>query len=116
MIGAADTPIPPAMLLLCVQVYHRGSLPMDAGCLIIDPKSPKLRRWDLYIMVLLIWTAVITPYEVAFTEPKLNVLFFINRLIDLSFGIVRHHSHSHPPAARPYTLPFPSWCPHRTLS
>lgn len=72
---------------------------MDAGCLIIDPKSPKLRRWDLYIMVLLIWTAVITPYEVAFTEPKLNVLFFINRLIDLSFGIVRKHRHSHPPHA-----------------
>jgi hypothetical protein len=31
---------------------------------IIDPDSPHMRRWDLFIMALLVYTAFVTPYEV----------------------------------------------------
>ena len=70
------------------QVYRRGRLPQDAAWFVLDPKSERLKRWDIYIMVLLLWTAVVTPYEVGFTEPSLNFWFVLNRLIDLSFFLV----------------------------
>lgn len=71
------------------QVYRRGHLPADAMCIILDPKSQGLKRWDMFIMLLLLYTAVVTPYEVGFSEPQLDFWFFLNRFIDLSFGIVR---------------------------
>jgi len=52
---------------------------------IIDPDSPHMRRWDLFIMALLVYTAFVTPYEVAFMETKIDFLFMLNRFIDLSF-------------------------------
>ena len=58
---------------------------------IIDPRSSRfLTVWDAAIAVALIFTAVITPYEVAFLPaPSLPVdlLFVTNRLIDVLFII-----------------------------
>ena len=31
---------------------------------IIDPDSTRMRNWDIYIMLLLVFTAAVTPYEV----------------------------------------------------
>jgi len=72
------------------QVYRRGHLPQDAAWFILDPKSSALKRWDIFVMLLLLYTAVVTPYEVAFVEPELDFWFFLNRFIDLSFFTVRH--------------------------
>jgi len=41
--------------------------------------------WDQVIIVVLIWTALVTPFEVSFLEPAYNWLFFLNRLIDSLF-------------------------------
>ena len=46
-------------------------------------------RWDLYVLLLLLFTALVTPVEVAFLTTALNPLFFINRVVDLSFLVVR---------------------------
>ena len=59
----------------CFMFSHKG----------IDPKNSLMRYWDVYTMSLLVFTALVTPYEVAFLEASLNVLFFINRFVDLSF-------------------------------
>ncbi|CEM39207.1 unnamed protein product [Vitrella brassicaformis CCMP3155] len=55
-----------------------------ADC-VLDPMGPLMRVWDAVIVVVLIWTAVVTPYEVAFLETKWDWLFVVNRLIDLLF-------------------------------
>jgi len=38
-------------------------------------------------MLILVWTALVTPFEVSFLEPDYNYLFIINRLIDTVFLI-----------------------------
>lgn len=52
---------------------------------LVDPNSPEMKRWDLCSICLLSFVMVVTPYEVAFLETSLNVLFVINRIVDLFF-------------------------------
>merc|ERR1719162_2417172 len=54
---------------------------------LIDPKGNFMLNWDVVMMVLLIFTALVTPFEVAFLETKIDGLFCINRLVDLGFLI-----------------------------
>ena len=42
-------------------------------------------QWVLPQEVLLLFTAVVTPYETAFLETKFNFLFVLNRVVDLLF-------------------------------
>lgn len=51
----------------------------------IFPTAPWLRYWDLVTAALLTFTAIGTPYEVAFLGTKLDAMFGINRFIDLCF-------------------------------
>ena len=60
------------------------------GVFVISPMGSFMRRWDVLIIGALLWTAVVTPAEVAFTKPTLKtntgiVLFFLNRVIDAFF-------------------------------
>lgn len=55
---------------------------------LINPEeSRNLRRWDLSTSICLIFVCFVTPAEVAFgkTDPEVDALFVINRLIDLVF-------------------------------
>jgi hypothetical protein len=54
---------------------------------LIDPESEIMSAWDTFIVVLLVFTAFGTPYEVAFLKSKVDFLFFFNRGIDLCFLI-----------------------------
>jgi hypothetical protein len=54
-------------------------------CLTIDPRTDWMKVWDGLIIILLIFTTYVTPYEVAFLSTRLNPLFFINRFVDLVF-------------------------------
>jgi len=58
-------------------------------CWMIDPrKSNFIGRWDVITCIALVYTATITPYEVALlTEPPVlsDPLFITNRLLDLIF-------------------------------
>jgi potassium voltage-gated channel Eag-related subfamily H protein 7 len=51
----------------------------------LDPSSKAMKRWDAVMLLLLLFTATVTPYEVAFLETKLNNLFVVNRLVDCGF-------------------------------
>jgi potassium voltage-gated channel Eag-related subfamily H protein 7 len=64
----------------------RARIPQDAKC-IIDPKSEFQGNWDMVMIVCLLFTAIITPFEVAFITPSFDALWAINRLVDLLFMI-----------------------------
>mmetsp|Transcript_38396 Transcript_38396/g.123462 ORF Transcript_38396/g.123462 Transcript_38396/m.123462 type:complete len:713 (+) Transcript_38396:121-2259(+) len=60
---------------------------LQAEHFLIDPHSEYVRYWDLIIAVALVFTGVVTPYEVIFmkqTHPT-DWLFVINRAVDLIF-------------------------------
>jgi hypothetical protein len=55
---------------------------------LINPHAPAMRRWDGATTLALLFTASITPYEVAFleTDPdEYPVLFVANRVVDVLF-------------------------------
>eukprot|EP00746_Dinoflagellata_sp_MGD_P135547 gnl/MRDRNA2_/MRDRNA2_69592_c0_seq1.p1 gnl/MRDRNA2_/MRDRNA2_69592_c0~~gnl/MRDRNA2_/MRDRNA2_69592_c0_seq1.p1 ORF type:complete len:303 (+),score=37.48 gnl/MRDRNA2_/MRDRNA2_69592_c0_seq1:81-989(+) len=52
---------------------------------IIDPKSKFMQKWDILTALALVFTSVVTPFEVGFLETKINTLFVINRLVDVLF-------------------------------
>ena len=56
----------------------------------VPRSSPWMKNWDLLMAMLLLFTASVTPFEVAFLETEVNFLFFLNRLVDLLFFLVRH--------------------------
>lgn len=61
---------------------------MDSCCsknMVIDPRSDYLKSWELVVISLLLFTAVVTPFEVGFLTTEINTLFFINRIVDLLF-------------------------------
>ena len=49
------------------------------------PESKYIQRWDLVTLGALIFTAFVTPYEVALLQTKYDGLFFVNRLVDFVF-------------------------------
>ena len=53
---------------------------------LIDPRvSKRVGYWDALTAMALIFTATITPYEVALLQPELDLLFVVNRFVDLIF-------------------------------
>jgi len=53
----------------------------------INPTSNVMAQWDKTIMVALLYTALVTPFEVAFLTPGLGAMFVINRTVDTIFLI-----------------------------
>jgi potassium voltage-gated channel Eag-related subfamily H protein 7 len=49
------------------------------------PHSKLATTFDNYLAVLLLFTATITPFEIAYLEQKINALFVLNRIIDIGF-------------------------------
>ena len=52
---------------------------------VLDPFSPRMQKWDKLMFSFLIFTAIITPFEVGFCTTKYDPWFVINRLVDLGF-------------------------------
>mmetsp|Transcript_88637 Transcript_88637/g.247995 ORF Transcript_88637/g.247995 Transcript_88637/m.247995 type:complete len:688 (+) Transcript_88637:95-2158(+) len=60
---------------------------LQADTILLNPHSEYIKYWDLLIAVALLFTSIITPYEVVFTT-KVAIeswLFWFNRLIDIIF-------------------------------
>ena len=64
----------------------RARIPSDAKC-IINPKSGFQSNWDVVMILCLLFTLVVTPFEVAYITPQFDALYGINRLVDLLFFI-----------------------------
>ena len=54
---------------------------------IINPVSKNMKRWDVLMIILLLFTACATPYEVSFLETALDALFVFNRVVDFAFMV-----------------------------
>jgi len=70
-------------ILRKASIANRG----DGPCrIVLNPDHMSWQLWDLYLAVLLLYVAVVTPFEVAFLETVMwSALFWINRLVDVSF-------------------------------
>jgi potassium voltage-gated channel Eag-related subfamily H protein 7 len=55
------------------------------GCLLIDPRTTRHAKWDTWVALLLVYTAYVTPYEVAFNSTRLNPMFYVNLVVNISF-------------------------------
>ncbi|KAI8916565.1 hypothetical protein DFJ77DRAFT_483323 [Powellomyces hirtus] len=64
-----------------VSVEDRGFIP------VLDLTSNFLKRWDMLSLLLLFFTASVTPFETAFlpSTTTIDMLFLINRVVDLIF-------------------------------
>eukprot|EP00937_MAST-01D_sp_MAST-1D-sp2_P003836 g3836.t1 len=64
-------------------MLHRG--------IVLDPGSDMMRRWDATIVLALLFTAIVTPYEVsvmkAISYPQVDALFVVNRFVDIIFVV-----------------------------
>jgi potassium voltage-gated channel Eag-related subfamily H protein 7 len=79
------------------QTHHHQSakghqLNVACGMKVFDPRSKQSGQWDGLVAVLLIYTAYVTPYEVAFLEsgvdtPSKMGLFVFNRFVDVIFTL-----------------------------
>jgi CRP-like cAMP-binding protein len=79
-VSAADEPELDHLKSLTSSFYARKQ-----GVLVLSPFGTFMRKWDLVIIGALVWTAIVTPAEVAFARPSLNYQFILNRIIDLFF-------------------------------
>lgn len=70
-------------------LVDRKSVQLKGRRCLVNPQSTFMRTWDFLMIVLLFFTAVVTPFEVAFLETSVNALFVLNRLIDALFIWVR---------------------------
>ena len=53
---------------------------------VINPNGEFCKSWDLLMVTLLLFTAAVTPFEVAFLVSNgVDALFVINRMVDLGF-------------------------------
>lgn len=55
-----------------------------SGCY-VNPSSDFVKYWDIWVVTLLVYTAFVTPYEIAFLETSINALWVFNRIVDVSF-------------------------------
>ena len=73
------------MVAAGVQEMQKHKIFMEPSPWVISPRSKYMRRWDMVTLVLLLYTAVVTPVEVSFMETKIDTLFWINRAVDALF-------------------------------
>ena len=52
---------------------------------VINPNGEFCKNWDLLMVALLIFTAIVTPFEVGFLTPKFDGLYVVNRFVDAGF-------------------------------
>jgi hypothetical protein len=71
----------------------------DSAVTMMDTQSPFIRKWDNFTLILLVFTASVTPFETAYenqcqsnslfsfieSSEEIDILFLINRVVDLAF-------------------------------
>ena len=70
-----------------VEVYARRLISPKHPWLIDPRKSKRIGYWDALTSIALIFTASVTPFEVALLQPAFDALFIINRVVDSIFAL-----------------------------
>ena len=62
---------------------------LKTNCTIDPERSKYMPYWDLLIVIALVYTATVTPYEIGFihTDTEINSMFICNQLINGIFLI-----------------------------
>ncbi|KAI8621026.1 hypothetical protein BC830DRAFT_1058684 [Chytriomyces sp. MP71] len=65
-------------------------LEQETAVPLFDSSGAFLKRWDALALILLLFTAVVTPYETAFLNtasgvPDVDILFLINQIVNIVF-------------------------------
>eukprot|EP00747_Dinoflagellata_sp_TGD_P222835 gnl/TRDRNA2_/TRDRNA2_94510_c0_seq1.p1 gnl/TRDRNA2_/TRDRNA2_94510_c0~~gnl/TRDRNA2_/TRDRNA2_94510_c0_seq1.p1 ORF type:complete len:598 (-),score=77.51 gnl/TRDRNA2_/TRDRNA2_94510_c0_seq1:72-1829(-) len=55
------------------------------GDFVLDPRQGKLWAWDVVVWLVVMWSAIVTPYECAFSDPEYDYSFWLNRIMDSVF-------------------------------
>lgn len=73
--------------LAVAALVMRGIKQNQRVCLIDPRTNTRLQHWDIFVALVLIYTALVTPYESCFLEPTPtpSTLFWINRVVDVIF-------------------------------
>jgi len=58
---------------------------LQPDTVLISPHSTAMKYWDILILISLIFTGLVTPYEVTFIKVVAISLFAVNRVFDLIF-------------------------------
>jgi potassium voltage-gated channel Eag-related subfamily H protein 7 len=59
--------------------------PDNAAC-ILDPRTEFRKKWDIVMILLLLFTATVTPFEVGMGIPtEMSALFIVNQLVNIAF-------------------------------
>lgn len=51
----------------------------------IKAHDERIQRWDMVGLVMVMYTAVVTPFDVSYLQPQLDALFVLNRIVDIYF-------------------------------
>ncbi|KAL9268744.1 Potassium channel KAT1-like protein [Drosera capensis] len=54
---------------------------------IISPYNPRYRAWEIWLIILVIYSAWICPFEFAFLPYKTNALFVVDNIVNVFFAI-----------------------------
>jgi hypothetical protein len=52
---------------------------------VLNPRSEAIRKWAIFILILIMLTGIITPFDIAFFEPEFGGIFIFNRIVDFIF-------------------------------
>ena len=58
----------------------RSLLPALSENGVINPHCQYIRRWDVVMALLLVYTAIVTPFETSFLSTKFDFLYVVNRV------------------------------------
>jgi len=67
------------------EVLSDGSERSQEEARLVDPNSDFIRQWDIISICMLLFVMFVTPFEVAYLTTEYNVLFGLNRIIDVFF-------------------------------
>ena len=63
----------------------------ERGCtemrLTIDPRGEFMKKWDVLMIVLILYVCMVTPFEIGFLGPASGLLLVLNRLVDALFAV-----------------------------
>ncbi len=54
---------------------------------IMNPETRRRRCWDLLVLVLVVWTAVVVPFEVGFGKIGWDGGYIMDRVVDAVFWV-----------------------------
>ena len=81
--SSPDAPGSPAHVVTSSEL-NNISHELKTNCTIDPERSKYIQYWDVLIVIALVYTATITPYEIGFihTDTEINSMFICNQLIN----------------------------------